>query len=226
MSPQPRAARTAHVHDDIRLDILTGKLAPSEPLRIAAFATEFGVSMAVIREALIRLSEQGLVAFTPNQGFRVTDISPTDLQELTDLRIHNETLALRRSIEHADMNWEARVVAAHHILDRLPYSNEGEENLSDEWSHAHLEFHLALVSGCGSQRLEQLTTSLRESSEVYHRLSHARFGAKRDIRAEHRQLMELATARDVEGATNALAEHIRATADNIVESLLNSEDYR
>jgi DNA-binding GntR family transcriptional regulator len=82
---------------------------------------QFGMGMAVIRDALFGLAEQQLVVLTPDQGFRVTSISRKDLIDLSDLRQDLEGKALRRSILIGDMGWEAGIVSAHHILRRVEY---------------------------------------------------------------------------------------------------------
>jgi DNA-binding GntR family transcriptional regulator len=58
------------------------------------------VSAAVVREALSRLTEQGLVQSNPQRGFIVMPLSVDDLHDLTRIRVLVETLALRESIRH------------------------------------------------------------------------------------------------------------------------------
>lgn len=183
-------------------------------MRLAALAERFDVSAAVIRETLIRLAERHLVVLAPNQGFRVMEVSRADLLDLTEMRRLIEGLALRRSIEKGDVEWEARVVAAHHVLERTPLAETGRAALTDAWARAHARFHEALGSGCGSPRLEQITYTLRDSSEPYRQLSAQSPGfAGRDVAAEHRELRDLAVARRADKAVDALHQHLQRTAD-------------
>src|SRR5471032_953685 len=117
-------SRAVFVHDNIRADILSGALLPGTPLRLAALAKRYDVSMSVVREALTRLSEHNLAVLAPNQGFRVVEISRPDLLELTELRANLEGLALTRSIDRGDVQWEARVISAHHVLERATMARE------------------------------------------------------------------------------------------------------
>jgi DNA-binding GntR family transcriptional regulator len=211
---------TEHVHEQLRAGILKGRYLPGTPLRLAALSKEFGVSMAVVREALVRLAEQHLVALAPNQGFRVITISRQDLIDLTDLRIRLEGLALHRSVESGDMGWEANVVATHHRLERAPLTHEGEPGTTEEWSAAHAAFHDALGVGCGSPRLIAFTRTLRDSSELYRQLSGAGGERSRDVKGEHRELMELATGRQADEAVEALRCHLQRTTDALLESVL------
>ncbi len=215
------ATLTERVYGQIRSDILNGRHEPGAPLRLAALAKQFQVSAAVVREALIRLAERHLLLLAPNQGFRVAEISRADLVDITEMRILLEGLALRLSIEHGDVGWEAQVVSAHHVLDRTSFRPEDGVGASDEWSIAHAAFHEALGAGCGSYRLQQMTHLLRDSSELYRQLSlPPDLEDKRDIRAEHRELMELAVARRADEAVTALSNHFQLTTDLLLEHVL------
>lgn len=212
-----RATKTG-VFDELRSDILAGRLEPGSKLPFAALVSRFGCSVGAIREALQRLAEQGLVISEWQQGFRVTDISAEDLADLTDARCEIEVLALRYAISSADVEWEARAVSAHHILDRTPmYDNADPARFSDQWVEAHAEFHDALLMGCPNRRIRTVALSLRESAELYRRWSAPLHDRKRDIAAEHRAIIDAVVARDVELASGLLCSHIRRTTDKLLE---------
>lgn len=215
------ASLSQQVYDDLRTDILNGRHAPGSPLRLAALAKRFGVSTAVVREALIRLAERHLLVLSPNQGFRVVQISREDLIELTDIRARLECLALQQSIENGDMEWEARVVSTHHVLERTPFLRSDGPGSTDEWAAAHNAFHEALGAGCGNRRLLQMTHLLRDSSELYRQLSAQTLAERdRDVLGEHRRLMELATSRQADEAVEALDEHLRRTTNLLLDHVL------
>lgn len=214
-------SRAVFVHDLVRRDIMSGALRPGEPLRLAALATKYDVSMSVVREALTRLAEHNLAVLSPNQGFRVVDISREDLVELTELRINLEGIALVKSIERGNVQWEASVVSAHHVLERATMSRPDGFGSTDEWSEAHSAFHDALVSACESPRLLTLTRSLRNSAELYRQLSAiGQVETGRDLAGEHLHLMELATTRRAAEAREALASHISTTTEVVLATSL------
>jgi DNA-binding GntR family transcriptional regulator len=210
--------RTDQAYRRIRSDILTGRITPGSPLRLAALASDLSMSMSVIREALTRLAGQGLVITTPNQGFRVTPLSREDLLDLTSLRVTLECNALRDSIAAGDVDWEGTVVSTHHVLERTPIAPDGSAVACEEWIRAHAAFHDALAAACGSPRLLALVGSLRDSAEIYRQWA-GPIGAEhgRDILGEHRALMELATARRAEEAVDALRAHIQRTTDLLLQ---------
>lgn len=218
------ASRAAQVHELIRADILRGELQPGTPLRLAALAERYDASMSVVREALGLIAQHKLAVLSPNAGFRVVDISAEDLVAITELRVMLEGEALRRSVQHGDVEWEASVVSAHHVLERAAYLLADGSGSTQEWSDAHAKFHEALVSACDNPRMLELTRSLRDGSELYRQLSGTSVhGATRDIPGEHRELMELATARDP-AAAEALERHLQRTTDDLLSSgLLDDE---
>ncbi|PRY44672.1 GntR family transcriptional regulator [Umezawaea tangerina] len=215
MAPET-GTRSNAVFDRLRADVLGGRLAPGSKLKLAMLGARYEVSLSVVREALSRLAEQGLVVAHPQRGFSVMALSPEDLTDLTNTRIDLETLAARRSVEHGDLAWETALVAAHHTLAGTSLM-AGEGEVNEGWIDAHRAFHHALVAGCGSPRLQGLATGLRDAAELYRiwstSLTH---DTKRDVPAEHARLLELAIARDADGLVAALAAHIQGTTDMLL----------
>ena len=225
MSSQHATTRTDPVLRSLRADILSGTRAPSSPLRIAALAEQFEVSYSVVREALIRLSGQGLTVAVPQKGFIVSPISREDLLELTHVRLLVESEALSESVRDGDVEWESEVTAAMHRLRRVSEDQESPETTSDEWVQAHSDFHHSLVAACTNSRLLTLATHLRDSAEMYRQLSQAQTAEerelhpapRRDLITEHQNLADLAIERDTVAAVAALRKHIQTTTDLSLE---------
>ncbi|MGW7758974.1 GntR family transcriptional regulator [Streptomyces violaceusniger] len=202
------ATRTEEVFADIRADLLNGQLTPGQRLKLVSLADRFGVSLSVVREALTRLAEQGLVVASPQRGFSVMPLSIDDMSDLTKTRIQVESLALRQSIALGGLEWESTVVSTFHTLDGTP-ADGADGRLNEDWPIAHRTFHQALLSGCQSPRLSGIVTALRDSAELYRRWYWALAEDQvRDLAAEHRALREHALNRDADAAVAALTEHI------------------
>ncbi|TQL67920.1 DNA-binding GntR family transcriptional regulator [Nocardioides albertanoniae] len=216
-------ANTDTVHAQLRAELLAGIYAPGERLKFTPLCERYDASVSVVREALTRLAEQGLVVSEPNIGFRVMPLTVADLRDLTRTRIDIETLALRYAIEQGGVEWESDLVAAHHRLERTAMTTDtgGPERLADEWERAHAAFHAALIAGCDSPRLVCMTVGLRDASELYRRWSQPREPG-RDVAGEHRRLMEAALARDTDAAVEALTAHYQHTTD-ILEAGLRAQ---
>lgn len=208
--------RTEQVYEQLRSEILDGALSPAQRLKTASLSRQFGLSMTVIREALTRLAEQGLVVAAPNRGFMVKPLTIADLVDLTETRIRLEVMTLRDSILLGDLEFESNIVATLHSLERTPYVGSNSEG-NKVWRQNHRAFHNALISGCGSPRLIAIASGLRDSADIYRAWSRTIAGnTDRDLDAEHRQIMELTLARDADGAAEALSAHIRRTTDALM----------
>src|ERR1700735_2560248 len=202
------ATRTEQVYEVLRSDLLNGVLHPSQKLKMVELTDRFGVSQSVIREALTRLTEQGLLVATPQRGFRVRDLSIEDIAELTESRVQTESLALRLAIERGDLQWETGILAAHHRLERTPVTRD-DGTVSEDWSVRHRDFHQALLTGCGNRRLESVANSLRDSAELYRRWDWVLTDDhQRDLAREHPQRREVTLARGAGRAIEVLTEHI------------------
>ena len=208
--------RTEQVYEVIRSELLNGVLHPGQKLKMVELTERFGVSQSVIREALTRLTEQGLLVATPQRGFRVRDLSIEDIAELTETRIQIESLAIRLAVERGDLQWETGILAAHHRLERTPVTRD-DGTVSEDWSVHHRDFHQALLTGCSNRRLESVANSLRDSAELYRRWYWVLTDDhQRDLAREHRQLKELALARDADRAIEVLTEHIDRAPSRLI----------
>src|ERR1700757_4858696 len=160
--------RGKEVYDVLRAELLSGVLTPGVKLRMVELASRFEVSQSVIREALTRLAEQGLVVATPQRGFRVRELSVEDIAGLTESRVEIESVALRLAIERGDVQWETQIVAAHHLLERTPVVDDDGQYF-EEWGVRHRDFHQALLAGSNNDCLLGVVQGLRDSAELYRR---------------------------------------------------------
>ena len=208
--------------DRLRGDILACRRLPGSKLRINDIAESAEVSLGAVREALSRLGAEGLVIAESQKGYRVAPLSAEDLQDLTEARVEIERIALARSIARGELEWETNLVAAWHRLSKISERLAADPSLLDQWLSAHAEFHASLVAACGSNTLLQVRSQLYQQSERY-RLYSGVVDSERDVFAEHRRIFEATIARDIAGATKAIAEHLRLTAEIIVASLTLDE---
>lgn len=212
------ATLTTAICDRIRGDILAGKRKPGGRLRLESLKDEFAVSWSPLREALQRLSAEGLVLAEEQRGYRVAPVSRSQLAEVIRLRATLESMALQASIENGDDAWEAQVLAAQHRLGKLE-SRRNQAPLAEEWERWHRHFHQSLIEGCGMPTLLQFCSLLHDMNDRYRRLFLSAHKFDRDVAGEHRAITDAALARNAAKACRLLEAHIQRTGRNILRSM-------
>jgi GntR family transcriptional regulator, carbon starvation induced regulator len=226
MDAQPAApTRATAIYAVLRREIIRGELLPGEKLRVEALAERCKVGATPVREALNRLSMEGLVSQQDQRGFRVTPVSTQHLVELTRTRIWVTEIALRESIDAGDAAWEDRIVVAYRRLARTPNRlAERPHELNPEWENLHRSFHSALVAACPSRMLLEFSERLFEEGERYRHLSvRGSSSGARDVREEHRQLLEATLARDTGEAVRLMNQHTLLTTRTLLDFLSQQE---
>ena len=222
--PDPTRATTATaVYQRIKGDILDGRLAPGLKLRIEFVSARYGIGSSPIREALSRLSSEGIVVRHEQRGFCVAPISLDELREITKTRCWLETVALRETIANANPHWEDALVVAYHRLSRTNrFLIDTDSTLNPAWEEQHAIFHEALIANCGSSLLRRYCRDLRDQSYRYRMLAAPSKPPGGEI--QHKAIFEAAIARDVERAVELLNSHYQITQTIIEQHLSNIAD--
>lgn len=220
------ATLATSVYDRLRDDVLTGQLRPGEKLRTDFLRDRYQIGNSPIREALNRLSADGLVEREDQRGFRVASVSKGDLFELVKTRCWLEEVAIRESIANGGTEWEEGLVIAYHRLSRFPRpSSDGSYSTDPKWEQLHRAFHVALISGCKSRRLIAICEELFDKAERYRRLA-ASGVPERNERDEHQSIMDAALNSDVIQVSQILREHYGRTVDVILSSKIEFESHK
>lgn len=224
MSLIEQSDEAAAVGDDgyrrIRSDIVFGRVRPGQKLKLEGLKEAYGVSVSTLREILSRLVAEGFVVAEGRRGFEVAPVSIKNLKELAELRLLLETHAMQVSFENADVEWEGRVVSAHHKLastDQLMEQGIGE---LEQWKRYDGEFHQALISNCGSQVLMETHATVFDMYFRYQMIAFTYRGS--EPREQHQALLQCALSRDAGGANAILRTHV----NNCVEHTLATKSLR
>lgn len=218
MSIELLAASIAdRAYDRIRADIVFGRLGPGARLRLDRLADIYGASVSTLREILSRLSSEGLVVAEGQRGFRVAPVSPAGFEDVAAMRLLLETYALPLSFSAGDLEWESRVVAAHHKLAVMErHMMAGELDGLETWKRYDREFHQALIEACDSQTLLDLYGGVFDQYLRYQMVAVVFRG---EIAAEeHRILLDCALSRDAGKACEVLTRHVNGCVTYTLES--------
>ncbi len=191
----------------IRSDIIFGRIAPGQKLKLDRLKDSYGASISTLREILSRLTSEGLVIAEGQRGFEAAGVSVGNLREIAALRLLLEGFALEQSFASGDVEWEGRVVAAHHKLAALEHKmRQGDFSETELWKRYDWEFHQALISACGSQVLMDTHAAVFDKYLRYQMIA---LSFRGDIaEQEHRILLEAALKRDAATAKATLERHV------------------
>jgi GntR family transcriptional regulator, rspAB operon transcriptional repressor len=208
----PRRDNVEQVYRRVREAILEGEIAPGSVMSQVALADELGVSRTPLREALRMLQSEGLVDAQTNRRVTVKPISATDVEELVVMRVALETEAMRLSVDRlapeAIAALEGRLAEMEHFANAKDYGR---------WSLPHSAFHRGLTAAAGA-RVNALLQQLSDHFERYRRVHIAR-SPKAWLTAGHREILDAVKAGDRELSARLLAEHLSATAFDVMELL-------
>lgn len=196
----------------LRNDIIFGRIAPGERLKIDALKETLDTGASPVREALSLLTSDQLVDRIDQRGFRVAATSREQFQEVLDLRCRLEDLAVRDSIAHGTAGWEDALVLAHHYMVRA------RQKSPEDFEECHKAFHMALLAGCTSPILLRFCNQLYDLNVRYRYLAGKSKGySRRNVDAEHEAILDAAVDRDVEAVCTRLLEHYRNTGAFLAE---------
>jgi DNA-binding GntR family transcriptional regulator len=206
------------VYEQIRFDIIEGRYESGEKLQFDLLRDRYGVGLSPIREALSRLHADGWVVREEQRGFRVAQISKSELLELVKTRVLIEGIAVREAIAAADAGAEEALVLAFHRLSKETRFLPGDvPRRNPEWEKRHRQFHLALVGGCHLKWIIQYCEQLFDIAERY-RLLGATSYPERMEKDEHREILDAFLSKDAAHVEALLARHYQVTVDIVLRA--------
>jgi DNA-binding GntR family transcriptional regulator len=188
----------------LRAAVISGELRPGAVHSAPQLAAQFGVSATPVREAMLDLAKEGLIETLRNKGFRVSEPTEKDLDDLSELRALIEVPTVRRIAEAG--------VAPEVVEGLRPLAAEIEDAAArlDLIAHvaADMEFHLRLLALAGNAHLVESVRSLRAQSRIYGLRSLAERGELVASAREHTELLDVVEARNAAGAGELMRRHI------------------
>ncbi len=191
--------------------IVGGELHPGSRLKIADLENRFGLGATPLREGLSRLVSLGFVAAVGQRGFRVAEMSPEDLMDITLARSAVEVEALRLSMAQGDARWEGEILSCLHQMSRCLADVTDMADTDQAFEDIHKSFHLALIGGCGSPRLVGLSSNLHDQAFRYRRAMRKRGMTPPEFIKEHQSLADLVLSRKSDEACALLKLHLAST---------------
>jgi DNA-binding GntR family transcriptional regulator len=191
------------VADAVRTRVISGQLPAGTRIDQDALAAEFSVSRMPVREALRQLGAEGFVTILPHRGAIVTALSPSEVEEIYEIRAALEGVAAHhasQALTSDDLDRLRKVLAAMR-----------NEKQIDTWVALNAEFHNTINQASMRPRLLELIQRFREQSQPYIRLYVQRLHKSAQARKEHRAILEALSDRDADRAEAAVRAHLVGT---------------
>ena len=217
-APQPQSALRVHdmsavtvlrglreqIVTELRSELLSGRLAPGEPMREESLAERFGVSRVPIRQVLHELVHEGLLVAKRNCGVRVADVPKSQVCELlSPLRAQIEIYALRLAYERLKSDDFASFDP---ILARLRFACEQQDGPAI--LDLDFEFHRHLLESAELQDVIPIWQSVICRMRDFHSAGNKSLEDLLYVHFVHEALIETFRAKGIEAGVVALTEHL------------------
>lgn len=213
--PLPDQNLADAVADRIRAAIWSGQYQPGDRLVERRLAHEFGISHIPLREALARLTEEGLVERLPRRGARVASLTPRMLEEVSSLRVVLEQFVIRRL---KDRFTHEAYVELQGIVDRMVKAADNHDLVRVH--ELDQEFHQRLWELTDHTLLVELAAQMRSRTSHFYRAAAASLGPD-EVRRHadsHQQLLDVIASGDRRAAERAMQHHVEQAAKRIADA--------
>jgi DNA-binding GntR family transcriptional regulator len=200
-----------HAYRLIRAQILSGERAGGDWLREGDLAESIGVSRTPVREALRRLTAEGLVSYERNRGVQVAAWTAADLDEIFSLRSVLEPWACRLAALSATVDLEELNRLAHDMDDAARASVTDVDRITT----LNNRFHGLILEGSQNRRLGSVVSSVVQVPLVWQTFSHYSDTDLRRSLAHHHELVAALNAGDPDWAESVMRSHVRAAWNSL-----------
>lgn len=208
------------VYQQIRDDIISGRLKANERLVVADLAQRHKTSTNPIREALQMLRGEGFVVISPNRGARVRPIDQNFVRDIYEIGV---------LIEPALTRWFVGMATHEDIAQLEKVQAEIEENnFVDPVRHSELDtrFHTIMYERHYNQHAAELWWKHREVLRAVSRRYNFTLARRAQVLREHRELIQLIKDGEAEKAANLVAQHVEGSGRHVLEQMRAAEAAR
>lgn len=192
-----------NLFNQLRDDILQGKIGPGEKLTEQRICKEYKVSRTPVREAFQKLELDGLIQIIPNRGAFVIGLSRQDIEDMYELRKAYEAIAVRWAIERMTNREFEELEEAYDIMEFYTQKGEAEKMLQ-----INMHFHDLIYSATKNRMLQHVLSSYQIYTKNTKVSSEYIRAYLEEVLEEHRQIFLAFKAKDKEAAALAAVRHM------------------
>jgi len=194
------------IFDILRDRILNEEYKTGQKLNELTLANELKISRTPIREALKQLELEGLVMSIPNKGVYVKGFSPRDIDDMFEIRLALEGLAIQFAIERMDEVHLAKIKDVFELMEFYTLKND-----QDKVNDLNILYHETIYQATQSTYFEQLLKDIHYYVSVTSRHSITQPERLETALIEHRAILDAIIEEDKEKAKKTIQKHIRKT---------------
>ena len=210
-SGRPRAATAASkIYSDLRAQLVSLQRRPGEAVSEAEIALSYGVSRTPVREAILKLSDEGLLEIFPQSGIFVSRIPIAALPEAIIIRKALEVTTAQLAAERATAS---QILVLRAILERQREANAGRDR--DTFHRADEMFHATIAEVAGYPGIWTLIQQVKVHVDRYRQLTLPQEGRITRVIVEHEAILGAIEAHDPSGARTAMEVHLESLLGNI-----------
>lgn len=210
-----RPSNAERAYRSLKNLILGNELPAGSQLLEQEAAERLGMSRTPVREAMVRLKEDGMVEIRPRHGMRVLPVSSADMREIYEVLTALESTAAGMVAQRGASPAELASLRA--VVTDMEEAL-GRDDL-DAWAAADKRFHWLLVTLAGNERLQQTVSQLGEQAHRARVLTlRLRPKPTNSIR-DHARLVAAIARRDAEGARKIHHDHRTKAGEMLVDLL-------
>ena len=207
------------VFQTLRQAILRGELQPGERLMEIHLAQKLGVSRTPVREAIRKLELEGLVLMIPRKGAIVAEITVSDLEDVLEVRMALEELAVKHACRHVTRE---QLEEMRYLSDQFKKTLYGDD--VGACAQADMKFHEAIYAATRNGRLVQILNNLREQMYRY-RMEYLKDRQSHNFLVhEHEEILAALEQRDEKKALEVTSRHIQRQKMHIISALNAKEN--
>jgi DNA-binding GntR family transcriptional regulator len=213
LEPTATRERQSSVYELIREEIISGRLASNERVKVADLAQRFGTSTIPIREALQRLGGEGFVVLEPNRGARVRSIDADFVRDIIEIDV---------MIESAMTRWFVSVATSADVtaLERIQEAIEAD-GFSDKTLHGHLDvkFHRLIYDRHYNRHAIDLWWKHRQILREINKRLPTSLSRQAALLQEHHELIACIKSQDADGAAAVVARHVEGGGKHMMQQM-------
>lgn len=204
----------ALAYDRIKALFISRQLEQDAIYSANQFAEILGVSRTPVREALLKLTTEGLLISIPGRGFKIKKFSKKDIRDWFELRKMIEVYLIEHFLRvMRERDLKVMEDSLKQMIDRL---NEGD-------TYTYLEadevFHMTLVFRHNNYLFETIMKDNRNRVIICCHKALSRSGRIQEIISEHESILDALRKRDTNRAIKAMVHHLDTTEEYLVENL-------